>query len=93
MSGMVHSVTATVANVHDISEVHKLIREDDKVVYGDAGYLGIEKREEIKDDECLNKKEYKICNRPGKVRRMNDDPTMRAKKEKKNIKSQEKGVV
>lgn len=44
MSGMVHSVTATVANVHDISEVHKLIREDNKLVYGDAGYLGIEKR-------------------------------------------------
>ena len=43
MSGMVHSVTATVANVHDICEAHKLIRTEDEVVYGDAGYLGIEK--------------------------------------------------
>ena len=29
MSSMVHSVTATVANVHDISEAHKLIRTND----------------------------------------------------------------
>lgn len=44
-SGLVHSITATSANVHDITEAHKLIRSDDEVVYGDSGYLGIEKRE------------------------------------------------
>ena len=36
-SGMVHSITATPANVNDIVETHKLIRKDDDVVYGDAG--------------------------------------------------------
>ena len=40
-SGLVHSITATSANVHDITEAHKLIRSDDEVVYGDSGYLGI----------------------------------------------------
>ncbi len=39
-TGYIHTVTATAANVHDVSEAHKLIREDDKVVYGDAGYQG-----------------------------------------------------
>ena len=52
-SGLVHSITATSANVHDITEAHKLIRSDDEVVYGDSGYLGIEKREEIKNDKRL----------------------------------------
>lgn len=42
-SGLVHSITATSANVHDITEAHKLIREDDEVVYGDSGYTGIAK--------------------------------------------------
>ena len=45
-----NSITATSANVHDINEAHKLIREDDEVVYGDSGYTGIEKREEIKNN-------------------------------------------
>ncbi|MGN1139209.1 MAG: transposase [Ruminococcus sp.] len=36
-TGCVHSVTATPANVHDITETHNLLREDDEVVYGDSG--------------------------------------------------------
>ena len=31
-------------NAHDITEVAALIREDDEVVYGASGYLGIQKR-------------------------------------------------
>ncbi len=54
-SGIVHTITATSANVHDITQAHKLIRKDDKVVYGDLGFLGIEKREEIKNEEHLSK--------------------------------------
>ncbi len=40
-SGLVHTVEVTSANVHDINVAAKLIREDDEVVYGDSGYLGI----------------------------------------------------
>ena len=35
-SGYVHTITATSANVHDIDEATKLIREDDEVMYGDS---------------------------------------------------------
>ena len=35
-SGYVHTITATSANVHDIDEAAKLIREDDEVMYGDS---------------------------------------------------------
>jgi IS5 family transposase len=47
-TGYIHSVAATAANKHDITEAHKLIRDDDEAIYGDAGYTGLEKREEIK---------------------------------------------
>ena len=42
-SGLVHTITVTAANEHDITQAAALIREDDEVVYGDAGYLGIHK--------------------------------------------------
>ena len=67
-TGYVHSVTATAANAHDITEAHKLIRDDDDVVYGDSGYLGIEKREEIKGDEHLSKVEFKIAKKPSSLK-------------------------
>ncbi len=63
-SGYVHSLTGTAANEHDITEAHNLIREDDEVVYGDSGYTGVEKRDEIKGNEHLSQIEYKIGRRP-----------------------------
>ena len=72
-TGTVVSVEATAANVHDIAVAGKLLREDDTVVYGDSGYLGIEKRPEIAEDEHLSKIEYRINRRPGKLHRMKDN--------------------
>lgn len=72
-SGLVHSITATSANIHDINEAHKLIREDDEVVYGDSGYTGIEKREEIKSDEHLANIEYRINRRPKSLPKVSDN--------------------
>ena len=46
-SGLVHTITVTAANEHDITQAAALIREDDEVVYGDSGYLGIQKRPEV----------------------------------------------
>jgi len=37
-SGAVHTVTTTAANVADITELPKLLREKDAVVFADAGY-------------------------------------------------------
>ena len=45
-SGYVHTITGMPANVHDVTEAHKLVRKDDMEVYGDSGYIGLEKREE-----------------------------------------------
>lgn len=67
-SGYVHTITGTAANVHDINETAKLIREDDDVVYGDSGYSGAGKRTEIKDDEHLSGIEFRINRRPSSIK-------------------------
>lgn len=43
-SKIVHSVSVTSANVNDIEEVGNLVHGKEKEVYGDAGYIGIEKK-------------------------------------------------
>lgn len=73
-SGYVHTIEVSAANVHDIAMSAKLIREDDNVVYGDSGYLGIEKRPEIKEDEHKSAIDYRINNRPGKINALTDGP-------------------
>lgn len=45
-SGLVHTVEATPANVHDVTETSKLLTKDEEEVYGDSGYLGAGKRED-----------------------------------------------
>jgi IS5 family transposase len=39
-SGAVHSVAVTAANEADINVLPKLLREQDEVIFGDAGYTG-----------------------------------------------------
>ena len=72
-SGFVHTVEATAANVHDITVASKLLREDDKVVYGDSAYLGIEKRDEIRNNEHFSAIEYRINRRPGGLPKVSDN--------------------
>jgi IS5 family transposase len=46
-TGLIHSVETTAANVHDITQAADLLHGEEKVVYADAGYRGIEKRAEM----------------------------------------------
>ena len=46
-SGLVHTVTGTAANVADIAQTHALLHGEEKEVFADAGYLGVDKRAEI----------------------------------------------
>ena len=72
-SGLVHTIETTAANERDITVASKLIREDDEVVYGDSGYLGIEKREEIVSDEHLSSIDYRINRRPSSLQKVSDN--------------------
>jgi IS5 family transposase len=60
--GLIHSVATTAANEADISLADKLLHGDEKVVWGDAGYQGIGKREE----HSGRKVDWLIAMRPGK---------------------------
>jgi IS5 family transposase len=71
-TGIVHSVEVTGANAHDLDAASKLIRPDDEVVNGDARYVGIEEREEIKNDEHLSKIDYRINKRKGADKKRRD---------------------
>jgi IS5 family transposase len=45
-SGLVHTVQGTAANVADVTMAHALLHGQEETGFGDAGYTGIEKREE-----------------------------------------------
>lgn len=71
-SGYIHTITGTAANVHDIEETASLLREDDGVCYGDAGYTGIEKRKEIADNEHYSNVDFRINLRPSRIKMPKD---------------------
>lgn len=63
-SGLVHTVIGTAANVHDINAAEALLHGQEKDVYADAGYQGIEKR-------CqANPVRWHVAMRPGKRRQL-----------------------
>jgi IS5 family transposase len=45
-SGLVHTAGVTTGKVHDAKVMDKLIREDDRAVYGDKGYVNDRKRQQ-----------------------------------------------
>ena len=47
-SGLVHTVTGTAANISDISQTPDLLHGQESAVWADAGYVGVDKREDIK---------------------------------------------
>ena len=47
-SGLVHHVACTAANVNDVTCVHKLLHGKEDTIYGDSGYTGADKRDELK---------------------------------------------
>jgi IS5 family transposase len=69
-TGYIHSVTATAANIHDLDEVTKLVRGDDEVVYADAGYRGVDKREEVAGDQHLSGVRWRVAARKSSLKGM-----------------------
>ncbi len=69
-TGYVHSVSATGANVHDLDQVTHLVRDDDEVVYADAGYQGVEKRPDVTASQGLSGVEWRIAARKGALAAM-----------------------
>ena len=45
-TGVVHSMATTPANVHDVTQAGNLLHGEERQVWGDAGYIGVQKRKE-----------------------------------------------
>jgi IS5 family transposase len=68
-SGAVHTLETTAANVADINKGHALVHGEEKMVFADAGYQGIEKRtSEIKNAQTV----WHVAMRPGKRKLLSD---------------------
>lgn len=67
--GLIHSLETTSAEVHDIVMADTLLHGEEQWVWGDAGYLGIEKRQEHQSREV----NWCIALRPGKRARLPED--------------------
>ena len=69
-SGLVHTVIGTAANVSDVTQAQNLLHGDETEAFGDAGYQGVEKRDE--NLECPVT--WHIALRPGKRKALKDTP-------------------
>lgn len=69
-SGLVHTLVTTPANTNDVTQGHGLLHGEEKLAFGDAGYQGIEKREENQN----SKVQWEVAMRPGKRRALPDTP-------------------
>ena len=83
-TGIVHSMSTTGANVHDVTETHNLLHGGETVVWGDAGYQGVHKREENLGLEV----EWRVAMRPGRRRQLDSgSPEARAEKAKASVRA------
>jgi IS5 family transposase len=66
-SGLVHTVVGTSANVNDVTQAHALVHGEETDVFADAGYQGVDKREDTQDIRAR----WHVALRPG-LRRLLD---------------------
>ena len=64
-TGLVHSFATTSANVHDVTQAHRLLHGGERQVWGDAGYVGVQKREEHLELAV----QWQVAMKPGQRRR------------------------
>ncbi|RDJ98502.1 IS5 family transposase [Cupriavidus lacunae] len=67
-SGLVHSVVGTAANESDVSQAHALLHGHEDHAFGDAGYTGVEKRDEMQGKSV----KWQVAVKRGKIKAMRD---------------------
>ena len=65
-TGPVQNLRATPTNVHDVTEAHRLLHGGEQQVWGDAGYIGVRKREE----NLRLALDWQVAMRPGQRRKL-----------------------
>ena len=90
-SGLVHTVVATAANVADITRTADLLHGQETQVHADAGYVGVEKREEI---VALERKiDWQIAGKRGVTKAMAEGAEKEALKAVEKAKSSVRAFV
>jgi IS5 family transposase len=69
-TGLTHTVVGTPANVNDVTQAQALLSGEETEVYADAGYQGVDKREENLELPVT----WHVAMRPGKRRALPDRP-------------------
>lgn len=90
-SGLVHSVEGTSANVADVTETASLLHGDEKHVFGDAGYLGAEKRPEVAAK--AGKAKWYISAKRGQIKAMAEGLVKAAVQALEKSKAQVRAIV
>ena len=72
-TGIVHTLVTTSANISDVTQAHALLHGEERLAFGDAGYQGVEKREENRGRRV----EWEIAMRAGKRKALPDTPVGR----------------
>lgn len=78
-SGLVHTVTTTAANAHDITQAAGLLHGQEEVVFADSSYRGAHKREEVQTQHP--DVDWQIAIMPGQRKAMDKSKPVNALKE------------
>jgi IS5 family transposase len=68
-SGLVHTVVGTAANEADVTQTEHLLHGEEKDVFLDAGYVGADRREELKDRDV----NWEIAMKRGKLKAVSEE--------------------
>ena len=82
-SGSIHSLEITPANDHDITQTGNLLHGEEKDAFGDSGYRGVEKREELK----ASKTQWHIAMMNSKRKKLGDSPLGQALEKLEKLKA------
>ncbi len=87
VTGLVHTVKGTAANVSDVSQVPDLLHSEEDSLHGDAGYIGAEKRLDA------HRPETHIARKRGTVRAMPEGPARERVRAAERQKAQLRSIV
>jgi transposase, IS5 family len=89
VSGLVHTVVGTAANVSDISQAANLLHGDESSVHADAGYIGLEKRGEMQGRNLL----CDIAKKRSEARKLPEGPKRDVTRADERSKAQLRAIV
>lgn len=96
-SGLVHSLQVTAANAADVAHAHEVLHGQEERVGADAGYTGLEKREEViqaqQEGKLSAQIEWNVAAKRGSIKKMAQGPLKQLKQALERVKAQIRSKV